>query len=98
MIQFKRGESANWKNVTTPLSAGQPGYATDTHELSIGDGSTNFDDLPKVYTQERLEKISNKIKTTDNPDYAIANLSDDQYFSAKATVDYINKTLLEGSW
>lgn len=42
-IQIRRDTAANLANVV--LKAGEPGYATDTKKLAIGDGSTKFSAL-----------------------------------------------------
>jgi hypothetical protein len=38
-IQFKRNTATH---VTTPLADGEPGWTTDTHELYVGQGGTNY--------------------------------------------------------
>ena len=48
MIQFKRGETKNWRKQKNPLAAGQPGYDKIKHKLKIGDGKSSWGDLPYV--------------------------------------------------
>lgn len=47
-IQILRGTSAKIKASTTVPKAGQPLYATDTHELYIGDGTTQAKKLTGI--------------------------------------------------
>jgi hypothetical protein len=46
MIQLKRGTTAGWRKLKTPLAAGQPGYDKDKHKLKIGDGKNLWSALP----------------------------------------------------
>ena len=46
MIQIRRGKTASWKSLKTPLAAGQPGYDKDKHKIKIGDGKTLWEKLP----------------------------------------------------
>lgn len=48
MIQFYRGESSTFNTVNPVLKSGQPGYELDTHKLKVGDGSTEYNDLPYI--------------------------------------------------
>jgi len=48
-LQFRRGTESGptgWAAVNTTLSQGEPGLATDTGVLKIGDGQTKWNDLP----------------------------------------------------
>lgn len=47
-IQFKRGTAARWAELNLVLEAGQPGFVTDENRLKIGDGITEWNDLPYV--------------------------------------------------
>ena len=47
-IQLRRGTAAAWTSANPVLSAGEPGYETDTGALKIGDGSTAWTSLPYV--------------------------------------------------
>lgn len=48
-IQVRRGTAAQWSSANPVLSAGEPGFETDTNVLKIGDGITAWSSLP-VYT------------------------------------------------
>lgn len=40
-IQLRRDTAANWSTYNPTLSAGEPGFETDTGKLKIGDGRTS---------------------------------------------------------
>jgi hypothetical protein len=44
-IQFKRGTKAQWLASSLVLAAGQPGVATDTGEVRVGDGNNTWSNL-----------------------------------------------------
>lgn len=44
-IQLRRGSAAQWAADNPVLASGEPGYATDTGVLKIGDGSTAWNSL-----------------------------------------------------
>ena len=46
VISVNRGTEAEFINQVRPLGPGEFGYATDTDELKIGDGTTSWADLP----------------------------------------------------
>ena len=46
MIQFRRGSTNSWKNLTKPLADGQPGYDKERKKIKIGDGESPWEDLP----------------------------------------------------
>lgn len=45
LIQLRRDTAANWSSVNPVLANGEPGYATDTQILKIGNGSTAWNSL-----------------------------------------------------
>lgn len=45
-IQVRRDTAANWTSGDPTLSAGEPGFETDTGRFKIGDGSTAWTSLP----------------------------------------------------
>jgi len=49
-IQFKRATSAEFVANGTVLASGEPGWATDSKTLKIGDGSTAWSSLSGVAT------------------------------------------------
>ena len=46
MIQFRRGTTKSWKATKIKLAAGQPGFDKDKHKIKIGDGKSDWADLP----------------------------------------------------
>lgn len=44
-IQLKRGISSRWASVNPILLLGEPGFETDTNQLKIGDGITEWNNL-----------------------------------------------------
>lgn len=47
-IQFKRGTAASMAALNPVLTAGEPGYETDTRKVKIGDGTTAWNSLRYV--------------------------------------------------
>ena len=47
-IQFKRGVASRWAELNPILQAGEPGFVTDENRFKIGDGSTQWSDLPYI--------------------------------------------------
>lgn len=87
MIQFKRGKTISWANQTEPLADGQPGYDKDTHELKIGDGITEFKNLPAV----GYVNISGKEDKSNKVSFITEDSTDTQYPSAKAMYAELTK-------
>ncbi len=47
-IQLRRGTASAWTSANPTLSAGEPGYETDTGLAKIGDGSTTWTSLEYI--------------------------------------------------
>lgn len=47
-LQFRRGTAATWTSANPTLSAGEPGFETDTGKVKIGNGSTAWNSLAYV--------------------------------------------------
>lgn len=79
-IQLRRGTAAAWAAATIPLAAGEPGIATDTHIMKIGDGTSLWAALPTV---------------TWNPDIAALTMqaTTDPGASASGTLTFYAKAL-----
>ncbi|ATW62248.1 tail fiber domain protein [TM7 phage DolZOral124_53_65] len=45
LIQFRRGDAADWQNVNPVLADGEPGVERDTNKHKVGDGTTAWNDL-----------------------------------------------------
>lgn len=48
IIQFRRGESEDWVKYNPILRQGEPGFETDTGKLKMGDGETEWNNLPYI--------------------------------------------------
>jgi hypothetical protein len=48
MIQLRRGSTRSWRNNSTKLAAGQPGYDKEKHKIKVGDGKSSWSELPYV--------------------------------------------------
>ena len=46
IFQVRRGTSEQWDRINPILRTGEPGYATDTAKLKIGNGIDHWNDLP----------------------------------------------------
>ena len=46
IFQVRRGTSEQWDRINPILRTGEPGYATDTAKLKIGNGIDHWKDLP----------------------------------------------------
>lgn len=70
MIQFKRGNTANWRGTKEKLAPGQPGYDKNKHKIKVGDGETLWDDLPYttgLFAEEILDsEINAKSKKSND--------------------------------
>ena len=51
-IQFKRGVASRWAELNPILQTGEPGFVTDENRFKIGDGSTQWSDLPYIGENE----------------------------------------------
>ena len=47
-ILFRRDTAANWETNNPVLSAGEPGFTTDTNIFKIGDGVTAWSSIPEI--------------------------------------------------
>jgi hypothetical protein len=47
-LQLKRGTASRWRELNPILAAGEPGFVLDENRLKIGDGSTEWNDLPYI--------------------------------------------------
>jgi hypothetical protein len=48
LIQFRKGTYSSWDSTNPVLANGEPGFDTTNNVLKIGDGSTNWNDLPGI--------------------------------------------------
>lgn len=114
MIQIKRGSTANWKKLKTPLADGQPGYDKDKHKIKVGDGSKLWDKLPyaSITEEEVLDSEVNAKKRiaedpeslaiitygTEGPDKNTVGKLYLQHYDSEPEVDYVVETGVDGIW
>ena len=48
ILQLKRGTAARWRELNLILAAGEPGFVTDEYRFKIGDGKTDWNNLPYI--------------------------------------------------
>jgi|GEM_PF-2198048 len=53
-IKLRRGTAAQWASANPVLSDGEPGFATDSGVLKVGDGTATWEELPGYLDQEAL--------------------------------------------
>jgi hypothetical protein len=46
MLNMRKGTAAQWRGVNPILSAGEPGFESDTKKFKLGDGTTAWNSLP----------------------------------------------------
>lgn len=114
MIQFRRGSTASWKKLKTPLADGQPGYDKDKHKIKVGDGKKLWDKLPyaSITEEEVLDsEINAKLRVKEDPEslaiitYGTAGPDKNtvgklylQQYDTAAEVDYVVETGVNGIW
>jgi hypothetical protein len=55
-IQLRRDTALNWTNTNPTLSQGEVGFETDSYKIKIGDGTTDWINLP--YYSTMIENFS----------------------------------------
>lgn len=64
LFQTRRDTAANWTSANPTLSAGEPGYETDTGKLKIGDGSTAWTSLAYFRITPNLQSVTSSATVT----------------------------------
>ena len=54
IIQFRRGTAAEWAAANPTLAAGEIGLETDTEKIKVGNGTTEWNQLPYSFDVESL--------------------------------------------
>lgn len=67
-IQIRRGTAAEWTAANPVLASGEPAYETDTGEEKIGDGSSEWVDLPYKGLLPPVESGSRLLTLAYDPD------------------------------
>ena len=83
MIQIKRGLESSLSSLI--LDDGQFGYTNDTHKLKIGDGSTDYQNLPTFSTEHQYLK-DNSIDGTGIDNFSIKLGTSDSVFEGNISM------------
>lgn len=90
-IQIKRGTSAKWNGSSYILAQGEFGFATDTKELKIGNGSSTWVNLEGYVLKDDVKNNTSHIAiVSELSQNAIINLSGKSLTSYKAV--FFNNT------
>lgn len=99
-IQFLRGTSTKIKSSTVVPKAGQPLYATDTHELYVGDGTTQAKNLTGIVGEAtntlKSDVAALKSTTTTLRSDVTTLQTTDTKLKAKQSVSNANNYILGG--
>jgi hypothetical protein len=68
-IQFRRDTAAGWTAANPVLSAGTPGFETDTGKLKLGDGTKDWKTLPYVGGSMTLDQLGTLIHSAPEDAY-----------------------------
>lgn len=91
-IQLRRDTAANWTAVNPVLKAGEAGYEIDFRRLKIGDGVSNWSQLPYVSGGGSLGTLSD-VDATAKTDGSVLYYDGTQAkFLADAITTKINLT------
>ena len=73
-IQFKRATSSKWAQLNPILAKGEPGYETDTGKLKIGDGTSTWQSLKYLITEELDPTVPEWAKQENKPTYTASEV------------------------
>ena len=51
LIQFRRATKSEWSSANPIIYSGEMVIETDTNQVKIGDGASNYNSLPYAFTQ-----------------------------------------------
>ena len=60
-IQYRRGSASEWASANTLLAVGEAGYETDTGRFKVGDGTTNWSNLPYATVKARTKTATSVV-------------------------------------
>lgn len=112
MIQFRRGTTKSWRDAKVKLAAGQPGYDKDKHKIKIGDGESNWADLPyasglsaeeifdsEANAQERQKNdVEDRTIITYGTDAPSESTIGKIYLQQGSNTDYVIETGINSGW
>jgi hypothetical protein len=81
-MQQRRGSASQWTTANTVLAAGEMGFETDTNKFKIGDGLTEWNNLPYFVNTDDIES---GLLDTDEVSEGTLNL----YFTDQRAVDAV---------
>lgn len=81
VIQLRRATESEWYEANPVLRLGEPAYSTDVNKLKIGDGNTDWINLPYIssVTKEAILEILSEASVED--------LADGELYATKEYVD-----------
>ena len=93
-IQLRRDTDANWTSNNPTLAEGEAGYATDTYEFKVGDGSTPWNSLPGFTTTSGITNHGelDGLAEDDHTQYHTDARGDARYYT-QSQVDTISGSL-----
>lgn len=103
-IQFKRGRKAVLEAVLTRdkksvLLLGEPAYETDTGQLKIGDGISDYKDLPYISGSSEGTGIDSRFEITDpiNNQILVYDQSKKKWVNKTTIFEHASDELINGN-
>ena len=98
-IQVRRDLAAQWSGVDPVLAAGEFGYATDSGELKLGDGSSKWTELKAIVdTDYDFDSNPVYVKTAGDTMTGQLTLPGGGTGSQAATVDEVNTAVTSAAY
>ena len=95
MIKFRRGKTQSWRDSKTKLEPGQPGYDKDKHKIKIGDGTSEWVDLPYATGLFAEEIIDSEVNAKDRKDKDTEDITLITYGTAEPNEDTVGQIYLQ---
>lgn len=89
-IQVRRGTAAEWTAANPVLSEGELAFETDTGITKIGDGATEYADLPSYATYDQMVEALGDTQTARDAALAAAESAETDADRAEAAADRID--------
>lgn len=74
LLLFRRGTAAEWASANPVLASGEVGFAIDTNELRVGNGTDGWNELEKIggpFTFLKVTQAEYDALPTPRPDDVI---------------------------
>ncbi len=88
-IQLRRDTAANWSTYNPTLSAGEPGFETDTGKLKIGDGRNAWSNLKYAGGDSASTELLDKLYKSKM--YEVGGIEDTAVWMRVAELDFDNE-------